>query len=139
MSRSSLARTRRCNPWRWPTHSPVIAMGLNDTLSKLAATTVIGQQSGFIPGRQLADNVYEADVAMPSFSAVRLHSAAAVSFDFENVFTSLSRRWMLASLDQLEIPSSSQRCSSCESLLLFAPGRCSGRSASLAGSSMGAL
>lgn len=39
--------------------------GLNDGLSALAKLTVIGQRMGFVPGRQVADNLYEAGVPLP--------------------------------------------------------------------------
>lgn len=64
----------------------VYVLALNDRMSSLAAVTMVGQQSGFAPGRVLADGMYEAEAAMISFSVVRLRSSAAVFFDFKNAF-----------------------------------------------------
>lgn len=76
----------------------MLALGLNDRLSASAARAVVGQQWGLIPGRQLADNVCEAESAMLSFSAVRFRSVDVVFFYFNNALPSLSRRWMLEPL-----------------------------------------
>lgn len=50
----------------------VMALGLNGRMPALAATTVISQQRAVMPGRELADNVFE---VVLSFSAVSLRSA----------------------------------------------------------------
>lgn len=46
-------------------------LGLSDRLSALASLTVVGQQRGVVPARQLAGNVYEAESAMTWISAIR--------------------------------------------------------------------
>lgn len=82
----------------------LMALGLIDWLSALAARTVVGQHRGFVPGRGLADNVFEAEKAMLSFSGMRVRSAAAVFCDLHTAFPSWPRRWMLTSFLRMELP-----------------------------------
>lgn len=68
----------------------VMASGLNDQLSALAARAVVVKQWGSIPGRHLADNIHEAASAMLSLSAVRFRSADVIFGEFKNAFPSLT-------------------------------------------------
>lgn len=55
-------------------------------------------------GRQLVDNIYEAESGMLSFLAMRARSVAALLPTWRAPFPSLSRRWIVSSLAALEVP-----------------------------------
>lgn len=79
----------------------LLALAVNGRLAALSSITVVARQRGFVPGRSLADNLYELEAAMILFSGMRQRSAAALYYDFRTAFPSLARAWMLRVLRRI--------------------------------------
>ena len=71
------------------TDSKITALCINYRLSKLASVTVCQQQRGFIPCRQLADNIFEVEAHGIINAAASEYSPGIMLFDFRAAFPSL--------------------------------------------------
>ena len=85
------------------TAAKIIAAALYRPLAALAQRTVGFHQRGFVRGRNLLDNVLEAESAAIGFSKLD-SSAALLAFDFRAAFPSISHEWIFFVLVGMCIP-----------------------------------
>lgn len=83
----------------------LLAIAVNGRLAALSARMVVANQSGFVVGRSLADNLYELEAAMAQYSGMAQRTPAALFYDFTTAFSSLARAWLMAVLVRVGIPS----------------------------------
>jgi len=86
------------------TDSKILAMCVNQQLSKLAECTVCDKQRGFMPGRKLADNILEVEAHGIINAALGKHSAGIMLFDFRAAFPSLQHKFLFYVLKRMGIP-----------------------------------
>lgn len=102
----------------------IMSLTVNDRLYHLAWGMAVSQKRCFVLGRQLADDVYEEECAMLSFSASRWRSEAAIFYGFETAFPALSHHWRFVALGLLGVSGGVLRLlrqlySVCRSRLIF--------------------
>lgn len=85
------------------TSAKIIAAIGNAELADIAQRTVSCQQRGFVPGRQLADNVISVEGGLFEFTQLHNCLPAVILLDFAQAFPSLSHTWLFAVLEEIGI------------------------------------
>lgn len=82
----------------------LLAKALNASLEKVAAATVHPAQRGFMPGRSMADNMFEAIAPMHVARLLEGSVPAVVLFDIRAAFPSVAWEWIWMVLRRLRVP-----------------------------------
>ena len=86
------------------TDAKMIAMLADDALSSCARRTVALEQTGFVRGRSMSDNIMPIESQAIAWANTALATSATVLFDFSAAFPSLAHAWIWFILSCMGVP-----------------------------------